>query len=44
MLSALYRVVRFHLGTMAAGSFILAAFTAVAAPNPNPDPNPYPYP
>ena len=29
VLSSLYRVLRYHLGTMAAGSFILAAFTAV---------------
>ena len=29
VLCSLYRVLRFHLGTMAAGSFILAAFTAV---------------
>ena len=44
MLCALYRVVRFHLGSMAAGAFILAAFTAVPTPNPNPYPYRYPYP
>jgi hypothetical protein len=31
VLSSLYRVLRFHLGTMAAGSFILALFTMARA-------------